>query len=271
MTDTRVGVVGDPVGTIAQAIDDAGGEPLVDDPLSDPACVIAAGESALYSLVPDVSVPVLPVETETPGLDPITHENLPQALSMLLDAVQQQSCSESSARSQLRSTNTPTNINTNTHPVVGIDRPDGRVHALMDVTLVTAEPARISEYTVMAGTEQVMSVRADGIVVATPAGSHGYSHDAGGPYIAPETGVGAVIPIAPFSTTGNQRVLSLSDIRLTIERDDASVELLADGRSIGTVPYSDTLCLKPTATIETIRFANENEDWKGSNGSTPPM
>lgn len=267
MNDTRVGVVGGPVGTIAQAVDDAGGTPLVDDPLSDPVCVIAAGESALYSLVPDVSVPVLPVETETPGLDPITREDLPQALSMLLDAVQHQSGTESSTRSQLKSTHSTTHIHT--HPVVGIDRPDGRMHALMDVTLVTAEPARISEYTVMAGTERVMSVRADGIVVATPAGSHGYAHDAGGPYIAPETGVGAVIPIAPFSTTGNQRVLSLSDIRLTIERDEASVELLVDGRSAGTVPYSDTLCLEPVATIETIRFTNE--DWKGSNGSTPPM
>lgn len=267
MTDTRVGVVGDPVGTIAQAVDDAGGEPLVDDPLSDPAYVIAAGESALYSLIPDVSVPVLPVETGTPGLDPIAQEILPQSLAMLLDEQHHQSYpNERQSQSDSHTHSPPQRV---THPVVGIDRSDGRVHALMDVTLVTAEPARISEYTVMAGTERVMSVRADGIVVATPAGSHGYSHDAGGPCIAPETDVGAVIPIAPFSTTGNQTVLPLSDIRLTIERDDASVELLVDGHSTGTVPYSDTLCLKPVATIETIRFPNE--DWKGSNGSTPPM
>lgn len=250
MNDTRVGVVGEPIGTIAQAIDGAGGEPLIDDPFSDPAFVIAIGESALHSLVPETPVPVLPVETGTPGLYPITREQIPQTLSILLDdgGLEHRSQSPSQSQSQSRSQQTIT------HPIVGIDRPDGRVHALMDVTLVTAEPARISEYTVAAGCEQVGSVRADGIVVATPAGSHGYAHDAGGPSVAPETDVGAVIPIAPFSITGDQWVLSLSDIRLTIERDDAAVELLVDGLSAGTVPCGETIRLQPVAAIETIRI-----------------
>ncbi|WP_394351524.1 hypothetical protein [Halobacterium bonnevillei] len=50
--------------------------------------------------------------------------------------------------------------------------------------MVTAEPARISEYAVETGTERVDEVRADGVVAATPAGSHGYARDADGPLLS---------------------------------------------------------------------------------------
>lgn len=260
MNDTRVGVVGESSETIVQAVDDASAT-LVEDPFSDPTFVIAVGEVALYSLIPDVPAPILPVETGTPGLNPVSRENVPAVLSNLLDEPQlhsriqsqPQSQSQSQTHTKARSRFSSRSQLTVTHPVIGIERPDEMVYSLIDVLLLTSEQARISEYTVMTGDEPIASVRADGIVVATPAGSHGYAHDAGGPYIAPETAVGSVVPIAPFSVTHNHWVLSLSDIRLTIERDDAAVELLVDGRSVGTVPYTDTLRLKPVSAIETIR------------------
>lgn len=262
MNDTRVGVVGEPSETIVQAVDNTSAT-LVEDPFSDPTFVIAVGEAALYSLIPDAPAPVLPVETGTPGLNPVSRENVPEVLSNLLDEPQlhsriqsqpqPQSQSQSQPQTHTRSRFSSRSQLTVTHPVIGIDRPDGMVYALIDVLLLTSEQARISEYTVMTGDEPIASIRADGIVVATPAGSHGYAHDAGGPYIAPETAVGSVVPIAPFSVTHNHWVLSLSDIRLTIERDDAAVELLVDGRSVGTVPYTDTLRLEPVSAIETIR------------------
>lgn len=253
MTDPRVGVVGDAIEPIVTAVESTGGTPLVDDPLeqgADPAFVIAVGNTALRSLVPEPPAPILPVETDTPGLDPLSRDQVQTALSPLLDLF-------SSDRDRTRSpSETALHQLTVSHPVLGIDRPDGRVHALADVTLVTAEPARISEYTVVVTNserqQRVMSVRADGIVVATPAGSHGYAHAAGGPRLAAETGVGAVVPIAPFSINADHWVVSLSDIRLTVDRDDAAVELRVDGHQTGTVSPTETLRLQPVTTIETI-------------------
>jgi NAD+ kinase len=247
MNSTRVGVFGESVGTIAEAIEAAGGEALVDDPRSDPAFVIAVGESGLCSLVPDAPAPVLPVAVGS-GVDSINPEDISEIIPTLLDGSQTLSQSQPPSQS----------YSIVTHPILGIERDsvgDGEcVYALMDVTLVTAEPARISEYTVDSGDEYATSVRADGIVVATPAGSHGYAHDAGGPRIAPETDVGAVVPIAPFSISGDYWVLSLSDIRLTVERDNTPVDLFVDGCRVGTVSPEETLTLNPVATLETIRI-----------------
>lgn len=245
----RVGVVGESIGTIPQMVEAAGGVPIIDDPRdvgsesaldshSNLLFVIVVGESGLSSLVSDapLSAPVLPVGAG-PGVSSVDHEEVPKILSTLLDE----------SHSRVRSRSYPTI----THPIIEVDW-DERVRALMDVTLVTAEPARISEYTIASGDEQVTSVRADGVVVATPAGSHGYAHDAGGPRIAPETGVGAVVPISPFAITGVYWVLSLSDIRLTVERDEAPVDLFADGSRVGSVSPGNTLTLKPNTAIETL-------------------
>jgi NAD+ kinase len=251
MNATRVGVFGESVGTIAEAIEAAGGEALVDNPHSDPAFVIAVGESSLYSLVPDAPAPVLPVAAG-PGVDSISPEDISEIIPTLLDESQTLSQSQPASQSQSQSQS----YSLVTHPILGIEWDsvdEGSVYALMDVTLVTAEPARISEYTVASGDEHVTSVRADGIVVATPAGSHGYAHDAGGPRIAPETNVGAVVPIAPFAISGDYWVLSLADIRLTVERDNAPVDLFVDGCRVGTVSPEETLTLHPAATVETIR------------------
>jgi NAD+ kinase len=251
MNGTRVGVFGESVGTIAEAIEAAGGEALVDDPRSDPAFVIAVGESSLHSLVPDPPAPVLPVAVGH-GVDSINPDDVSEVIPTLLDESQTLSQSQPTSQSQSRSQS----YSLVSHPILGIERDSvdvGSVYALMDVTLVTAEPARISEYTVASGDEHVTNARADGIVVATPAGSHGYAHDAGGPRIAPETDVGAVVPIAPFAISGDYWVLSLSDIRLTVERDNTPVDLFVDGYRVGTVAPEEPLTLHPVATLETIQ------------------
>lgn len=112
---------------------------------------------------------------------------------------------------------------------------DGQVHdALFDAMLVTTEPARISEYRVTAD-EPVAQFRADGVAVATPAGSDGYAGSAGGPTLAPGTGVVSVVPIAPFVTDDSHWTLAASDLSLSVRRDEGDVSLLVDDRTIGTV------------------------------------
>ncbi|WP_254537628.1 ATP-NAD kinase [Halomarina litorea] len=211
---TRLAIVGDdPI--IAAAAADAGD--VVDDP-ADAEAVVAVGESALLSLVPDGARPTLAVDVCGPLS--FSRERAAAALSHL-------------ARGTLETVD---------QSVVAVEYPGGREHVLTDAMLVTAEPARISEYSVHHRGREVARFRADGCVVATPLGSHGYAAAAGGPSLAPTAGVAAVVPVAPFAIDTDRWVLPLP-LSLCVERDEADVELLADDRRAGSIPAGEPVRL----------------------------
>ncbi|SEH40036.1 NAD+ kinase [Halopenitus malekzadehii] len=121
------------------------------------------------------------------------------------------------------------------HPIVAVTVDgDRRDLALLDVTLLTSEPARISEYGVTHGGETLQTFRADAVTVATPAGSTGYARAAGGPVVRPGTGL-VVVPIAPF-TTHTDTVVLPGSVTLSVERDDEPVSIVVDGIDRGPVP-----------------------------------
>jgi len=122
-------------------------------------------------------------------------------------------------------------------PVLSVRFDGGRAFpALFDVTLVTTEPARISEYAIHVGERRIEGFRADGVVVATPAGSRGYAAAAGGPVLDPGCPVVSVTPIAPFVTDAEGWILPNDSVALSVERDEGAVSVLVDGRDEGTVP-----------------------------------
>nr|WP_272931386.1 ATP-NAD kinase [Halobacterium noricense] len=140
----------------------------------------------------------------------VAHEDLPDALVALADG----------------------DYRVDDRPTLAVDAGETAVRALADVTLVTDEPARISEYAVETCGRDVDEVRADGIVVATPAGSHGYAADANGPLLSADAGALAVVPLAPFRVEGVQWVLD-APTAVTVVREEADVSLFVDGRDRG--------------------------------------
>jgi NAD+ kinase len=113
------------------------------------------------------------------------------------------------------------------HSVLGVDVAGERVgRAVFDATLMTSEPARISEYALSVDGERLFDVRADGVVVSTPLGSAGYGRAAGGPIVAPGGGL-AVAPVAPFSTRASPWVVP-GPLALHIQRDEGDVSLFVD-------------------------------------------
>ncbi|WP_135820148.1 NAD(+)/NADH kinase [Halostella litorea] len=124
------------------------------------------------------------------------------------------------------------------------------VPALFDVTLVTAEPARISEYAVHGGGRRIDGVRADGVVVATPAGSRGYAAAAGGPTVDPACAAVSVTPIAPFVTDAEGWVLPDASLALSVERDEGDVSLLVDGRDEGNLSVDATTRVSRAGVVE---------------------
>jgi NAD+ kinase len=138
------------------------------------------------------------------------------------------------------------------HPVLGV-AVDGETagRAVRDVTLVTAEPARISEYRLAAGDDRGPAFRADGVVVATPLGSDGYAAAAGGPTLGTDTGV-AVVPVAPFSTRAGVRVLD-PPLSLSVARDEGEVTLVVDGEASRAVPHGVPVRLSRAGTVTLLR------------------
>ena len=236
---TSVGVVAPEtdVDEIVDAVDTAGGvahdatetatteTAATETADSDLDAIVAVGDAGLRECVATgVDVPVLPIDVD--GIASLASGDDPGGIERFL-------AGEYPIRER---------------PVVAVDTPTTNGRALRDVALVTAAPASISEFAVSAGTEAfghdamaggsatpLARFRADGVVVATPIGSHGYARAAGGPVVVDGTDVGAVVPISPFATDPDHWVVPLAGVSLTVERDDADVELFVDGHSLGHV------------------------------------
>lgn len=138
------------------------------------------------------------------------------------------------------------------HPVLAVEGAgDGRrLLAAADVAFVTATPARISEYALAFPGGESVSVRADGVAIATPLGSDGYAAAAGGPVVSPGGGL-SVVPVAPFTTRPDTWVAA-DGVRVTVEREEEPVALVADGTRRGTVEPHRPVRLETAATVDLL-------------------
>ena len=85
------------------------------------------------------------------------------------------------------------------------------------------------------------SVRCDGLVVATPAGSTGYNLANGGPVMAWGVEGFVVSFIAPHSLTARALVVAPGD-RLTIHnRSREALDIAVDGRPAGEIPAGESI------------------------------
>jgi len=245
MSGDRVAVVGDAAPALAPAVEAAGGRPDIggDRDLGDGhRAVVAAGEAALVDLARrDVDPPVLPVDAGQ-GVRSVAREDVAAALGRVLEGTY-----DTDAHPVVSATSAGTEGDADT----GTDAGHG-VSALFDVALMAAEPARISEFAVRCRGELVGRFRADGVVASTPAGSPGYNRAADGSVVAPETGVVAVVPVAPFATDADDWVLPVDEVTLSVERDETPVELLADGRTERTVAADDSVSLSRAGAVRTV-------------------
>ena len=201
-----------------------------------PDAVVAVGEAALAAVVAaGYDGAVLPVDAG-PGVDAVAPGAAPDAAERLVAG----------------------DVVSTERPLLAVDVAGERVgRALLDVLLVRSEPGRISEFGVAVDGRR-RRFRADGVVAATPAGSHGYAHAAGGPRLAAGVDAVAVVPVAPFALGADAWVVDPAPgVELAVERDEGAVAVLLDGREVRTLAGRSTVALAPAGSLALVRPAGD--------------
>ncbi len=118
-----------------------------------------------------------------------------------------------------------------------IGRKFEKLYAINDIVIEKGGWPKMIEITISVGNELVTTFSADGLIVATPTGSTGYSISVGGPIVSPKTDVITLSPISPHSLTVRPLVLP-SNEEITINADSLykEVQVNCDGQRVFAFP-----------------------------------
>jgi NAD+ kinase len=120
-----------------------------------------------------------------------------------------------------------------TLPAIALELPGGPQAAINDISMHRKVGERVARLAYGVNGEEVGSVRCDGLVIATPAGSTGYNLANGGPVLAWGVEGYAVSFIAPHSLTARALVVAPDDELVVHNRGRDPVDISVDGRPVG--------------------------------------
>lgn len=130
---------------------------------------------------------------------------------------------------------------------VCVHRYDEEIHsacALNDAVISRGELSRLIRLDVSIDGSSLTQYNADGLIVATPTGSTAYSLSAGGPVIAPDSGVFVITPICPHVLTNRSVIVAdASRIEIRPSQGQDAVFLTLDGRSSVRVEPHDVMTI----------------------------
>ena len=146
---------------------------------------------------------------------------------------------------------------------------------LNDAVLSRGECSRLVRLRTRVNGEPLTEFNADGLIVATPTGSTAYSLSAGGPIMAPESGVFVITPICPHVLT-NRSIIVTEDSLIEVEptEPDYPVYLSVDGRDPVHVEVGSLVAIRkakrtlPLAVMPDVSFfsvVRQKLKWSGSN------
>ena len=122
-----------------------------------------------------------------------------------------------------------------TLPALAVEAPDGPLAAINDLGIHRRQGTRVAQLSYAVHGEEVGSVRCDGLVLATPAGSTGYNLANGGPVMAWGVEGFAVSFISPHSLTARALVVAPDDVLSIHNRANDPVDITLDGQPAGSI------------------------------------
>jgi NAD+ kinase len=134
--------------------------------------------------------------------------------------------------------------------------------ALNDIVFTRTALSRMIDLAVTVGDQFVTSVKADGLIVASPTGSTAYNLAAGGPIVHPAMDAIVLTPIAPHTLTNRPIVIPAHrEIRVRAGVANAGAEIYAtfDGQHGFALAEGDEVSItRAPKPIRLVRSANRN-------------
>ncbi len=114
--------------------------------------------------------------------------------------------------------------------------------ALNDIVIDKGRWPKMIDLRISIDDEYVSSFSADGVIIATPTGSTGYSLSAGGPIIDPHAAAFAISPLSPHTLTMRPLVISTKQtIKVEVDSPYKSVQVNCDGQRV--YDFEPPVCL----------------------------
>ncbi|MCX7720916.1 MAG: NAD(+)/NADH kinase [Dictyoglomus thermophilum] len=123
------------------------------------------------------------------------------------------------------------------HPVIKISIDHNNFYAFNEVVFLKSENTPLISVNLVFDNSSILTPPADGVIIATSAGSTAYALSAGGAIIFPEVEVLEIIPICAHSLTSRPLILDLNnlEVKVNFQRKSTQVEVWIDGKEIGIV------------------------------------
>ncbi len=117
-----------------------------------------------------------------------------------------------------------------------------KLYALNDLVIDKGPWPKMIELTVKVDDDYVATFSADGIIIATPTGSTGYSLSTGGPIVNPKADVITLSPIAPHTLTMRPLVISSEQkISVIVNSPTDKIQISCDGQRVSFIKSPSTI------------------------------
>ena len=131
-----------------------------------------------------------------------------------------------------------------------ISEDSDELYAINDIVIDRGRYPKMIEITIEIDSENVSTFSADGIIIATPTGSTGYSLSTGGPIVSPQTEAVTLSPISAHTLSMRPLVISSNqNILIKAESPFEDVQVICDGQRVN--------YLKSPAIIKIFRSKND--------------
>ena len=147
---------------------------------------------------------------------------------------------------------------------IGASSPGGRAArddircVLNDVVFTRMALSRMIELSIRVGDQLVTTVKADGLIIASPTGSTAYNLSAGGPIVHPSMQALVITPIAPH-TLSHRPIVIPAEREVHIESIGGEIYVTFDGQSGFPIGEGDEVTIAPgRRTLRLIRASTRS-------------
>ncbi len=150
-------------------------------------------------------------------------------------------------------------------------------YALNEIVVSQKSIQRMASLELSVNNGLVNIINCDGIIIATPTGSTGYSLSAGGPIVTPDLDVMLITPVCPHTLTSFNMVISGKDTVMLKPTDSTKLAAMtADGQKSFDIAEGDAVIVRAADfKAQFIRYSNKNfftvlkeklADWNDNRG-----